>query len=83
MNGSSSRHNSEIADAERYVEVAVLCVITTVSVVANFLLWMVILGTRSLRGESNNKLLLSLSLADIFVSVVSMPITVVSIYMGR
>ena len=65
------------------MEVAVLCVITTVSVVANFLLWMVILGTRSLRGESNNKLLLSLSLADIFVSVVSMPITVVSIYMGR
>ena len=65
------------------MEVAVLCVITTVSVVANFLLWMVILDTRSLRGESNNKLLLSLSLADIFVSVVSMPITVVSIYMGR
>lgn len=83
MNESSSQYESEIPDVERYIEVCVLSVITALAVVANISLWMVILGTRSLRAESNNILLLSLSLADILVSVVSMPMTVVSIYMGR
>ena len=83
MNENSSQYDSEISDTERYIEVCVLSVITVLAVVANISLWLVVLGTRSLRAESNNILLLSLSLADILVSVISMPITVVSIYMGR
>ena len=83
MNENSSQYESEISDTERYTEVCVLSVITVLAVVANISLWLVVLGTRSLRAESNNILLLSLSLADILVSVISMPMTVVSIYMGR
>ena len=83
MNENSSQYESEISDTERYIEVCVLSVITVLAVVANISLWLVVLGTRSLRAESNNILLLSLSLADILVSVISMPMTVVSIYMGR
>ena len=83
MNENSSQYDSEISDTERYIEVCVLSVITVLAVVANISLWLVVLGTRSLRAESNNILLLSLSLADILVSVISMPMTVVSIYMGR
>ena len=83
MNENSSQYDSEISDTEHYIEVCVLSVITVLAVVANISLWLVVLGTRSLRAESNNILLLSLSLADILVSVISMPMTVVSIYMGR
>ena len=83
MNEKSSQYESEISDTERYIEVCVLSVITVLAIVANISLWLVVLGTRSLRAESNNILLLSLSLADSLVAVISMPMTVVSIYMGR
>ena len=83
MNENSSQYETEISDTEGYIEVCVLSVITVLAIVANISLWLVVLGTRSLRAESNNILLLSLSLADILVAVISMPMTVVSIYMGR
>ena len=83
MNESSAKYASDIPVVERYVEVLLLSVIASLSTAANVSLWMVVLGTRSLRNESNNKLLLSLSLADILVSVVSMPITVVTVYLAR
>ncbi|KAK7115289.1 tyramine/octopamine receptor-like [Littorina saxatilis] len=81
--GNVSRYHSHIADAERHVEVVVLSVISTLASVGNISLWAVILSTRTLRQQANNKLLLCLSLADLLVSVVSMPVTVTTIFLAR
>uniref|UniRef100_A0A2C9JXH1 G-protein coupled receptors family 1 profile domain-containing protein n=1 Tax=Biomphalaria glabrata TaxID=6526 RepID=A0A2C9JXH1_BIOGL len=56
-------------------------VISAVAVVANVSLFLVVLNTRHLRNESN-VLILSLSLADLLVSAVSMPITMATIIFG-
>ncbi|GFR90194.1 FVRIamide receptor 1 [Elysia marginata] len=63
---------------ERVLEAGVLSLICVTAVVSNVSLWLVVLTTRTLRNESNY-LILCLSLADLLVSVVSMPITVATI----
>ncbi|GFN76942.1 rhodopsin, gq-coupled [Plakobranchus ocellatus] len=63
---------------EKVLEVGTLSTICVSAVVSNVSLWIVVLTTRSLRNESNY-LILCLSLADLLVSTVSMPITVATI----
>ncbi|KAK7093889.1 alpha-2B adrenergic receptor-like [Littorina saxatilis] len=83
QDGNVSRYHSHITDAERHVEVVVLSVMSALANMGNISLWTVVLSTRTLRQQANNKLLLSLSLADLLVSVVSMPVTVVTIFLTR
>ncbi|XP_072174711.1 alpha-2B adrenergic receptor-like [Diadema setosum] len=68
--------------AERVIEAMILIVILVVAVSGNTLLWVVVLRHRSLKTESN-ALVLCLSAADLLVSVVSMPITTVTVVVGR
>ncbi|KAH9515560.1 hypothetical protein Btru_011400 [Bulinus truncatus] len=73
---------SDILDeAETVLEAVLVGVISAVAVVANVSLFVVILTSRQLRNESN-VLILSLSLADLLVSAVSMPLTTATIVFG-
>ncbi|RUS85456.1 hypothetical protein EGW08_006789, partial [Elysia chlorotica] len=77
----ASTFESSIPNWEKALEVGALGLICATAVVSNFSLWLVVLTTKSLRNESNF-LILCLSLADLLVSVVSMPITVATIVSG-
>ncbi|XP_076472261.1 histamine H1 receptor-like [Babylonia areolata] len=80
---SDDKYSSEIPEVEKIIEATVLGLISLVSGLSNLSLWVVILGTRSLRQQSAMLLLLCLSLADLLVSFFSMPITVGTIASGR
>ena len=73
-----SQFDSPMPFWEKVLEAGVLSAICVTAVVSNVALWFVVLTTRSLRNESNY-LILCLSMADLLVSVVSMPITVATI----
>ncbi|PVD35490.1 hypothetical protein C0Q70_02453 [Pomacea canaliculata] len=75
-------YTSDIPEVERYIEGTLLTLIASVAILGNASVWLVVLSTKALRTDSNF-LLLSLSLADLLVSVVSMPLTAVTIFMSR
>ncbi|XP_059175715.1 tyramine receptor 1-like [Physella acuta] len=79
---SVDAYDSHVGPVESLVEALTLGTISLVSVVGNAALWLVILDNKGLRIESN-LLLLCLSLADLLVSTVSMPVTVVTITSSR
>ena len=75
---NASPFESSIPAWEKVLEAGSLGLICVTAVVSNVSLWLVVLTSRSLRNESNY-LILCLSMADLLVSVVSMPITVATI----
>ncbi|KAK3799764.1 hypothetical protein RRG08_025379 [Elysia crispata] len=75
---NASPFESSIPAWEKVLEAGSLGLICVTAVVSNVSLWFVVLTSRSLRNESNY-LILCLSMADLLVSVVSMPITVATI----
>ncbi len=70
------------SSTERYIEATVLSLLCVISLVGNISLWVIILTDRSLRTTSN-WLILGLSGADILVSSVNMPVTVVTLVSGH
>ncbi|XP_041377906.1 melatonin receptor type 1A-like [Gigantopelta aegis] len=67
--------------AEKVIEGTILSIIWIFTFLGNISLWIIILRTRGLREQSYHMLLI-LSFADLLVSAVSMPITVVTIAAG-
>ena len=67
--------------AERIVEAVTLTIVCLLAFFGNLSLWFIIFNTRNLR-ETSYYMVLLLSVADIFVSAVSMPITIYTIIEG-
>ncbi|XP_059144571.1 octopamine receptor 1-like [Physella acuta] len=75
-------YRSHVGPVESLVESLILGTVSLVSVVSNAALWVIILTNKGLRNESN-MLILCLSLADLLVATVSMPVTVTTITSSR
>ena len=67
---------------ERALEGVLLILICILATGGNLILWIVVLREPVLH-SSSNFLLLCLSAADMLVSVVNMPLTVYTIFVGR
>lgn len=68
----------DIGAAEKYTEAIVLLLLLIIASLGNLLLWLSVLNTKRLR-KQENYFVLCLSLADLLVSVVNMPFTVIAI----
>ena len=66
---------------ERIIEALILCAICVISILGNVSLWIIVLRNRTLRTAAN-ALLLCLSTADLLVSVLSMPLTIATLFLG-
>ena len=75
----TDQSEEESTEATRVIEALILSVIIVAAVVGNISIWIIILTTRALR-TTTNMFILGLSAADILVSIVNMPLTVVSIF---
>ncbi|XP_077998855.1 alpha-1A adrenergic receptor-like [Glandiceps talaboti] len=75
---SNASHPTGISYAEKIVEASILTTICLIAIFGNTLLWIVIIRSRHLRTTSN-ALVLCLSGADVLVSTVNMPVTIVTI----
>ncbi|KAJ8320256.1 hypothetical protein KUTeg_001843, partial [Tegillarca granosa] len=65
---------------EAYIEGSLLSLISVTAMFGNLSMWLIICRTRDLRTYTNY-FILSLSLADLFVAVVNMPVTVITLFM--
>lgn len=74
--------NIHLAIEERAIEATILLMISTVAIVGNVSLWIIILTTRSLKTPSN-ALILCLSGSDLMVSSINMPVTAYTISNGH
>ena len=68
----------ESSEVTEVIEALVLCVIIVTAVVGNISIWIIIVTTMALR-TTTNMFILGLSAADLLVSIVNMPLTVVSL----
>ena len=74
--------DNTLTSLEKAVEATILSIIAVVAFVGNVSLWIIVLRNRSLHTASN-ALVLCLSAADVLVSVINMPVTVLTIARGR
>lgn len=65
---------------EAYIEGCLLSLICVAAIIGNLSMWLIICRTRDLR-TCTNYFILSLSLADLLVAVVNMPVTVITLFM--
>ncbi|XP_070560045.1 alpha-1B adrenergic receptor-like [Ptychodera flava] len=79
---SDAAELKDISLPERIIESLILTVICVVAIFGNVLLWLVVLRSRHLR-KASNALVLCLSGADLLVSTVNMPMTIVTIAAGE
>lgn len=67
---------------EQFIEGTVLTVICIVAVVGNISIWIIVLRSRTLRTITNS-FLLTLSAFDLLVSLINMPVTILTIFSGE
>lgn len=66
---------------ERIVEGCLLTVVSLGAILGNTTLWIIISRNRELR-TITNMFILGLTTADLFVAVINIPVTVISLFMG-
>jgi len=71
----------EFSETELYLEGFILICVCVLSVVGNTCMWIIICRSRELR-TITNIFILSLTVADLMVSVINMPVTVVTLFCG-
>lgn len=74
----SSLISPSITLHERYIEATIMSTVLAVGFVGNLSLWLIILRHKSLKTPSN-ALILSLSMADLLVTVINMPLMIVTL----
>lgn len=83
-NGTADSNNSDLqfSTTELVIEGLILTVICILAVSGNACMWIIVIRNKDLRTVTNS-FLLTLAAADFLVSIINMPVTILTIFKGK